>query len=124
MNDYLSVCECRLSFVYLLTLFIHPCSAVQIQAKSFYQLPVTYSMVSEFEEEPLVFRIDRDSGKVYPLEELRYIRDKRRYTMIVTAHEQNSNKETKTKVRETPSCEATGFLTRCVQIYLLLYYNV
>ena len=60
-------------------------------------------MVSEFEEEQLVFRIDRDSGKVYPLEELRYIRDKRRYTMIVTAHEQNSNKETKTKVRKTLS---------------------
>ena len=81
-------------------------------------------MVSEFEEEPLVFRIDRDSGKVYPLEELRYIRDKHRYTMIVTAHEQNSNKETKTKVQDLLPCEATGFLTHCVQIYLLLCYNV
>ena len=71
---------------------------VQIQAKSFYRLSVTYSMVSEFEEEPLVFRIDRDSGNVYLLKELNYIRDRRRYSMIVTVHEQNTNKKSEAKV--------------------------
>ena len=39
--------------------------------------------------------------------------------MIVTALEQNSNKETKTKVRSILSCRTTHILTHYFQIYLL-----
>ncbi len=76
-------------------------SVVQIQAKSFYRLPVTYSLQSEFPEEDLYFRIDGTSGNVYLTRTRDYIRDRRRYTMIVTAVEQTTNKKARTKVRQS-----------------------
>ncbi len=104
MQNFLAFCHQSLylkkhleSFTYMYVLFIF--SVMQIEAKSFFRVPVKYSIRSEFEEEPLAFRIDRNNGNLYRTTES-FKEDRKRFSMIVTAKEDRQQlKAVTTRVR-------------------------
>ena len=78
---------------------------MQIKAKSFFRVPVKYSIEPEFEEEPLAFRIDGNNGNLYRTAES-FKADRKRFSMIVTAKEDRQQlKAVTTRVRIAVNCQ-------------------
>ena len=64
------------------------CSVATIKAKSFYDIPIEYTLVPENQSMPLSFSIERRSGALRPMPtRLSYLTDRRVYRMVVTATE-------------------------------------
>lgn len=75
------------------------CRALKVEAKSFFDLTITYSKVPEQNGVEIPFSLDKSTGEITPNRQLRYEIDPHQYRIIVTAHEEYSNKQKTVLVR-------------------------